>query len=130
MLCALTYDGRIECSPWDRDDEWIRDLVNRHQRTDKGFGPALGPDAAAAAAAAFEEAQPVVAASDWRLDVRHADLQRQLVDGWAAAAGDMARDATERIDGWRARRQTWIARGTSSIIVGHRDLAAFRPQAR
>ena len=45
VLFALTYDGRIACSPEDPDDAAIVALVNRHQRTDKGFGPALGPDA-------------------------------------------------------------------------------------
>ena len=45
VLFALTYDGRIACTPAEPDDEAIRDLVNRHQRTDKGFGEAVGPDA-------------------------------------------------------------------------------------
>ena len=45
MLFALNYDGRIKCAPGDPDDAAIVALVNRHQRTDKGFGPALGPDA-------------------------------------------------------------------------------------
>ena len=42
VLAALNYDGRIVCSPADKDDDLVRDLVNQHQRTDKGFGPALG----------------------------------------------------------------------------------------
>ena len=43
VLFALTYDGRIQCTPEEPEDEAIRDLVNRHQRTDKGFGEAAGP---------------------------------------------------------------------------------------
>ena len=39
LLFALSYDGRIQCSPEEPEDAEVRDLVNRHQRTDKGFGP-------------------------------------------------------------------------------------------
>ena len=54
VLFALSYDGRITCSPTEPADEAIRSLVNRHQRTDKGFGPALGPGAAGQASDLFE----------------------------------------------------------------------------
>ena len=43
VYAALTYDGRIDMSPSDPLDEAITSAVNSHQRTDKGFGPALGP---------------------------------------------------------------------------------------
>ena len=52
-LFALTYDGRIDCLPADPEDATIYDLVNRHQRTYKGFRPALGPEAVAAAERCF-----------------------------------------------------------------------------
>ena len=55
-LFALSYDGRIDCSPEDPDDAAIVALVNEHQRTDKGFGPALGPDATACAERCFAAA--------------------------------------------------------------------------
>ncbi len=46
VYVALSYDGRAELSPSDPLDRRIVDAVNRHQRKDKGFGPALGPSAA------------------------------------------------------------------------------------
>ncbi|MBV9563650.1 MAG: class I SAM-dependent methyltransferase, partial [Bradyrhizobium sp.] len=49
IYAALTYDGRIQLSPVDPLDSPIVAAVNTHQRTDKGFGPALGPTAAPAA---------------------------------------------------------------------------------
>ncbi len=55
FYAALSYDGRASCDPPHRDDRAIIDAVNRHQRTDKGFGPALGPDAAAYAIRALEK---------------------------------------------------------------------------
>ncbi len=45
---ALTYDGRTVCTPDEPEDAMALDLFNRHQRLDKGFGPALGPTATGA----------------------------------------------------------------------------------
>src|SRR5260221_693568 len=56
VLFALTYDGRIVCTPEDPEDAAIVALVNEHQRTDKGFGPALGPAATDAAERVFAQA--------------------------------------------------------------------------
>src|SRR5690606_35877728 len=77
VLFALTYDGRIEAMPRHPDDELVRELVNRHQTTDKGFGPALGPAAAAAAVDAFVERgyEVTSAPSDWRLHPGQRELQ-------------------------------------------------------
>lgn len=126
VLCTLTYDGRIECDPPDALDGWVRDQVNAHQRTDKGFGPALGPDATDAAAAAFraEGFEVSTAASDWVLDASQAELQRQLIAGWAGAARDIAPGEAAAIDGWRDRRLAAVADGTSRVRVGHHDLLA------
>lgn len=123
-LFALTYDGRILCEPDDPMDELIRALVGRHQQTDKGLGPAAGPDATDAAAQAFERHGFTVhrAPSDWELGAESLALQRQLVDGWAAAAIEMSRRDAGAVQAWRARRSEAIEHGTSRIVVGHEDL--------
>jgi hypothetical protein len=102
--------------------------VNTHQRTDKGFGPALGPDAAAAAERAWAARGYVVRRerSDWVLPPESAALQRQLVDGWAAAAADMDAANAPAIDEWRRRRLAHISAGRSTIIVGHEDFGAWQ----
>jgi SAM-dependent methyltransferase len=129
ILFALSYDGRIECAPADSEDETIRALVNRHQRTDKGLGPALGPDATAIAAAHFKRLgyEVSVDSSDWRLTPAHAALQQQLVDGWAAAAAELVPSEKTTIGAWRRRRLEHIARGASSLTVGHQDLLGLPP---
>jgi hypothetical protein len=128
VLCALTYDGRIACDPRQPLDDRVRDLVNAHQRTDKGFGPALGPDAVAAARRAFAGWQTFEAASDWQLGAEHAELQRQLVRGWAGAAREMAPPTeVDDIDRWLERRRTHIDAGSSHLVVGHLDFAAVAP---
>lgn len=125
-LFALTYDGRMTCNPVDSADELIRELVNRHQRTDKGFGPALGPAASDSAERAFAGAGYAVrrAASDWMLEPDMTELQAQLIDGWAAAAVEIDGHRSDAVGQWRSRRQALVNRGASTIVVGHEDLLA------
>lgn len=127
VLFALSYDGRIACTPEDPDDERIRNLVNRHQRTEKGFGAALGPDAADRAAALLAAVgyQVVRDRSDWLLEPEALALQRELIAGWAAAAAEMAPQEAEAIGAWRQRRLTHVDARRSRLVVGHDDLGAF-----
>jgi hypothetical protein len=129
---ALTYDGRWSAVPADPDDELLRGLVNRHQRSVKGFGKALGPDAAAYAVRAFGDAGYEVrtAASDWRLGAADAALQRALVGGWAQAAAAIERAASPAIERWKLQRLEWIRDGVSEIAVGHRDLTGWMERIR
>ncbi|HEU4618592.1 MAG TPA: class I SAM-dependent methyltransferase [Gammaproteobacteria bacterium] len=124
VLFALTYDGRMAFAPEEPDDDWVRGLVNAHQRRDKGFGPALGPTAASAAARLFETAgyEVETARSDWRLDERHRPLQRALLDGWRDAAAETAPNDTARLERWHGRRAAHVAAGVSRLVVGHVDL--------
>jgi len=132
-LFALTYDGRSTCTPAEPEDELVRGLMNRHQRqNDKGFGRAAGPDATDAAARAFAAAGYTVrrARSDWTLGPSDRTLQRPLVEGWAAAAAEIAPDRSAAIGEWLARRLRHIDAGVSHITVGHEDLAAWRATVR
>ena len=127
-LFALTYDGRMTFDPEEPEDALVRDLVNRHQKTDKGLGPALGPGAVRAAVDVFRNMEYMVqiASSDWVLSRLSApdQLQEQLIQGWAEAAAAVAPDRRAVIDGWRTRRLNHLSSGRSVITVGHQDLAA------
>jgi hypothetical protein len=125
-LFALTYDGRIALAPEEPEDGLVRELVNRHQRRDKGFGPALGPDAPSAAAEIFESAGYAVetADSDWRLGETDAGLQRALLRGWREAAAETSPELHDSLESWLARRLGHVEAGRSRIVVGHRDLLA------
>ena len=127
VLIALTYNGRISFAPPEPADDGVRLLVNRHQHTDKGFGPALGPDAAARAEQHFTDCGYDVtrAPSDWVLTVNDRALQQRLLDGWAAAATAIEPNDAPRISEWHARRQAHVAAGRSHIVVGHDDLVAI-----
>lgn len=129
VLFALTYDGRAACRPAEPDDARVLALVNRHQRTDKGFGPALGPAAADCAAAQFTQAGYRVrrARSDWRIDATQAALQAALLEGWARAAREIAPGSGTQVDDWLRRRQRHLATGRSRLTVGHEDLVGWLP---
>jgi SAM-dependent methyltransferase len=128
-LFALTYDGRIHCSPEEREDDEVRQLVNEHQRTDKGFGAALGPAASTVAAECFGALGYSVEreASDWHLEPDAAELQRQLIEGWSRAAVQMAPDRSASIREWTDRRLAHVLEGHSRLVVGHEDLAVWLP---
>src|SRR5690606_15089913 len=98
VLFALTYDGRVQCQPREPDDDWVFGLVNQHQRRDKGFGPALGPDASSYAHDLFGTLgfQSRVTASDWTIAPEEESLQRQLIAGWITAALEIAPAHAER----------------------------------
>jgi SAM-dependent methyltransferase len=126
VLITLTFDGRVECLPPHPGDELARGLMLRHQRHDKGFGPALGPDAAAVAEACFATEGFTVrtAHSDWMLDSPR--LQRELIEGWARAATEIDPSQAGAIATWEQRRLAHVLEGRSRIRVGHRDLVAWR----
>ena len=126
VLLALSYDGRIAWDPPDPDDMAMRDLVNRHQRTDKGFGPALGPDAADTAETLLTAAGYCVGRADtpWRLNPTDVALQDALLTGYADAAAVIDPAASVCVRAWAARRRRLIAAGRSCLTVGHTDLYA------
>jgi hypothetical protein len=120
LYVVLTFDGRIDWEPSHPLDPAVRDLVNQHQRTDKGFGPALGPDAAPALAKLLPGAE--LAPSDWRLGIGDGPLQQELLEGYAAAATFMASEQEGTILAWRAERAAHIRSGLSQLTIGHLDL--------
>ena len=122
FYAALNYDGIMQWSPSDGDDTAITQAFNHHQRGDKGFGPALGPDAASVIAEVFAAAGYHLhqANSPWHLDETHADLQRELVAGIAQAAAEAG--AAQAIVWGDARK---AGADTTLCQIGHRDLLAL-----
>jgi hypothetical protein len=128
VYAALTYDGRAILEPADPFDAAVIAAVNRHQLGDKGFGPALGPAAAAAAVSRFQAVgyQVVQGASDWVFGAQDQDIQREVLSGWASAARELA-DLSDIID-WLTRRRALVDAGLAGMRVGHVDFFA-RPTA-
>jgi SAM-dependent methyltransferase len=127
-LFVLNVDGRIEWSPEDAMDAKIAALFNADMRRDKGFGPALGPDAAQTLGVAFEGAGYEVRIADtpWRLGGEDAGLQRRLLEGYVNAASEQAPELGADISAWAMRRMQYLDDGHSRLLVGHRDVLALR----
>ncbi|MEF7616564.1 hypothetical protein V4F39_21800 [Aquincola sp. MAHUQ-54] len=119
---ALSIDGRFGWPEPDPDDALAEAAYARHQGGDKGFGPALGPQAPGFAAQrlAGHGYRLRQAASDWRLD---GAMRAAQVDGMAAAASQARPDAAGRFEAWRLRRRA----GAGVLAVGHQELVALRP---
>jgi len=126
IYAALSYDGLATLEPADPFDGAVIDAVNQHQRRDKGFGPALGPDAAATAPERFEAIgyQVVQGASDWVFGPRDTEIQTEVLTGWAVAARETDASSIGEIINWLARRRDHIAAGRSMMRVGHVDFFA------
>jgi len=124
---ALTYDGRTVYTPDEPEDAMALDLFNRHQRLDKGFGPALGPTAAGAAEQALAGLgyRVLTERSDWSIGPQHTAIQYALLDGWLAAALEVAPQHTAQLTGWHRRRRAHVEAGRSRLVVGHIDLVAW-----
>lgn len=138
LLFALNYDGRTALTPplaadtgsetpvAEMADADIIALVNAHQRSDKGFGPALGPAAAETAAALARRLgyRVTTARSDWQIGPDEPALQRALLDGWTQAAVEIDPTAAAAIHAWRQLREDEIRAGRLGILVGHVDVVA------
>ena len=126
LYAALSYDGRIEFAAPDPLDAVIAAAVNAHQRTDKGFGPALGPAAADFAIARFEALgySVVHGASDWEIGPDDFEMQSELLAGWARAARDIGALSLAETTAWLTRRRDVVAAGRASLRVGHVDFLA------
>jgi SAM-dependent methyltransferase len=127
LYAALSYDGRIEFAPHDPLDVAVIAAVNAHQRTDKGFGPALGPAAAVLAIARFEALgySVVKGTSDWVIGPDARDMQTELLAGWANAVRDIEALPLADTASWLKRRRAFVSAGRSSLRVGHADFFAI-----
>jgi len=132
VYAALTYDGQVAFDPADPLDTRVVGAFNRHQLSDKGFGPALGPRAARVTVEALERVGYAVKSgqSDWQFGPEDAEIQLELIAGFAAAARETGVVALEDLVGWIARRREAITDGTASLLIGHLDVFAQTTDTR
>lgn len=134
VYAALSYDGRVGCTPADPLDADVLAAFDLHQRGDKGLGGALGPAAADTAARRFAAAgfEVATAPADWSIGADEPALQRRLLLGWHEAVAQTGRLPAAALDAWLERRLAAIRDGASRLRVGHTDLWARppRPQGR
>ena len=127
---VLSYDGLAAWLPSNPADNAMRDVFNRHQQSDKGFGPAAGPGATDAIAAAFTQYgyRIVRGRSPWVVTAEHAELRRQVDAGWAAAVLETGLVPQSTVADWLAGRE---AAGAAAVtLVGHEDILCLPPDWR
>lgn len=123
---VLTYDGIAAWLPETPAASDLRDAFNRHQRGDKGFGPAAGPAATDALRKAFERHgyTTITGKSAWILDEGFVELRRETDRGWVAAVVEADGLTVEDGEAWLDNR----ANDPDAVtIVGHADLLALPP---
>lgn len=121
---VLIYDGEEVWMPAHDADAAVISAFHRHQRGDKGFGPAAGPDAADLLIRRFAEAGYHVhaAPSPWRLEAPDRALIAALAEGTAKAARETGLIDAATAEAWRAARDS-----ADAAIIGHVDLLALPP---
>ena len=127
FYAALTYNGTMRWDPPLPEDALITDAFNRHQRSDKGLGPALGPQAVTTAHRVFRAAgrDVTIADSPWELGPESHALQEALVEGIAAAAREMGETAATA---WGKARVA--AAPDTHCTVGHEDILVSAPRLK
>lgn len=125
VLVALSVEGSLEWQPAEPGDQTVRLRFLAHQRRNKGFGPALGPDAPGRFAEALEAQghRVEMTRSDWRLGPEDAALLGATLEGIVGAAREVAADPL--LERWAATRRRQLAEGGLGLTVGHVDLLAL-----
>jgi hypothetical protein len=124
LYTVLIYDGVMAWDPPHPADEAIRAAFNTHQRRDKGFGRAGGPDAAPYLAGWLRAASfdVTTAQSAWQLGPDDYELMMSNAVGIADAARETGLLEEADLAEWLAFR-----REGARCTIGHIDLLALPP---
>lgn len=121
LYTVLTYDGSEQWLPPHSADSAMLKAFHAHQKTDKGFGVAAGPDATSVmqrelTARGF---QVTLASSPWQIDQTEAAFIQALSTGSAAAVRETGLLDEQEVEQWLAARS-----GAQHCTVGHWDILA------
>ncbi len=121
LYTVLTYDGIEKWSPPEIIDAEILKEFHQHQRTDKGFGGALGPAAAKCLQSLLHDQHftTICAPSPWILDHQDRTLIQQLTMGTAQAIREMHAIPLAKVNQWEQSRMQ-----ASRCEIGHIDIFA------
>lgn len=125
FYAALSYNGIMRWSPPHGADGDVTDAFNRHQRSDKGIGAALGPTAGETTAQVFTQHGFEVFQGDsqWKLGASDGALHHELLVGIGNAAEEAG--FTQARD-WVTDRVAAVPLTTG--YIGHTDILALPPR--
>jgi len=133
LYAALNYNGVIEWSHSHPLDAAVVAAFNRHQTTDKGLGPALGPASAARLEHWFSLCGFAVSLADspWRMGTRQDELQHAFLSGLRQPVLETGMVGESDFDTWMEFRSAAVAEAGSLCVVGHTDVLALpSPEGR
>jgi SAM-dependent methyltransferase len=121
LYTVLTYDGSEQWLPPHSADSSMLKTFHAHQKTDKGFGVAAGPDATNVmqrelTARGF---QVTLASSPWKIDQTEAAFIHALATGSAAAVRETGLLNELEVNQWLTARMS-----AQHCMVGHWDILA------
>ena len=121
LYTVLTYDGSEQWLPSHSADSAMLKAFHAHQKTDKGFGVAAGPDATSVmqrelTARGF---QVTLASSPWKIDQTEAAFIHALATGSAAAVRETGLLNELEVNQWLTARIS-----AQHCTVGHWDILA------
>jgi hypothetical protein len=123
LYTTLIYDGAMRWQPEHPADKAIESAFNSHQLSDKGFGPAAGPDAGDYLAKQLELRAGYhveIVPSPWKLGTGELPLMMATAEGVAQAARETGELADAEIRSWLDVRPN-----LQSCEIGHFDLLAL-----
>ncbi|WP_370948736.1 SAM-dependent methyltransferase [Amycolatopsis sp. cg5] len=120
-LFTLSVTGKIEFARPEALDAEFEAAFNAHQRRAVDGRRLLGPDAVAAAAEAFADAEVHTRPSPWRLGGEQRALAAEWLRGWVGAAVEHEPGLAAEAPAYLRRR---LAEGPQ-VSVGHTDLLAI-----
>ncbi|MES5099063.1 class I SAM-dependent methyltransferase [Agrobacterium sp. BA1120] len=126
LYAALNYDGKMEWTvPHPLDGQIVEDF-NQHQRSDKGFGPALGPDASdhLSTLCRAQGFSVKTAESPWQLGPDMAQLQTDFLAGLQRPIHEIGNTDDDAFNEWLEFRLSHTDVEGSVCIVGHTDFLA------
>lgn len=121
LYTVLTYDGREIWQPVHPADSAMVAAFHAHQHSNKGFGPAAGPDACAVMTDAFRQAGYIAETADspWLMNPADAQLITELTSGIATAVRETGKVPEADIASWLKAKSA-----AQQGLVGHLDLFA------
>lgn len=128
LYTVLTYNGEDEFLPAHPFDWGIINAFKIHQRRDKGFGPAEGPQAAATLARLLKEAGYGVETADtpWVLKPSDIQLKTELLKGLQGAAMETGLVSDNGANDWLFWRTSMGDQKGSRLKTGHTDILAVK----
>ena len=127
ILIAMSTSSQPLWRPSHHLDEAIRLRVESRQRSDHGFGPSLGTDAANFLADLLRDAgcQVTTRESNWTLGPADRFLIAMMIEGVARRAQSI--DASIDSSDWASMRKDQLLQNQLRLVVKHTDLLSIPP---